>query len=263
MVLGSSPVAVTIFHARKSLLFDKTSIWVKNDKPDFDVTIGSYDGAEVCQLVGLYLLNLLTNEFGKHSILLYKDDGLSCFQNISGPESEKTKRKICKIIKENSLNITVECYLTITDFLDVIFDLKSGTYYPYRKQNNAILYIHKQSNHPPSIIKQIPSMKSKRVSDISCDSDHFHKVFNPPYSANVKTKVGKLLMRLTDKHFPSHHKSHKLLNHNNVKLSYSCLPSMKNVIQKHNSKIMENPKPTNNKTCSCREKSLNQVEILL
>ena len=37
---------------------------------------------------------------------------------------------MCKIFKENRLNITVECNLTITDFLDVIFDLKSGTYYP-------------------------------------------------------------------------------------------------------------------------------------
>ena len=58
-------VIATIFHARKSLLFDKTSTWVKRDNPDFDVTMGSYDGAEVCELVGLYLLNLLTNEFGK------------------------------------------------------------------------------------------------------------------------------------------------------------------------------------------------------
>ena len=30
---------------------------------------------------------------------------------------------------------------------------------------------------------------------------------------------------------------------------------MKNVIQKHNSKITEDSKPTNNKTCSCRQKS--------
>ena len=70
---------------------------------------------------------------------------------------------MCKIFKENGLNITVECNLAITDFLDVTFDLKFGTYYPYRKQNNEILYVHKQSNHPPSIIKQIPSMISKRV----------------------------------------------------------------------------------------------------
>ena len=33
------------------------------------------------------------------------------------------------------------------------------------------------------------------------------------------------------------------------------MPSMKHVIQKHNSKIMEDPKPTNNKTYSCRQKS--------
>ena len=56
---------------------------------------------------------------------------------------------MCKIFKENGLNITVECNLAITDLLDLIFDLKSGTYYPYRKQKNEILYIHKQSNHPP------------------------------------------------------------------------------------------------------------------
>ena len=33
------------------------------------------------------------------------------------------------------------------------------------------------------------------------------------------------------------------------------MPSMKNVIQKYNSKITENPKPTKNKTCSCQQKS--------
>ena len=132
----------------------------------------------------------------------------------------------------------------------------------------------------------MPSMISKHVSDISCDSDHFNKAapdyntalkkcglnesikyspsqlkqrnrkrqiiwFNPPYSVNVKTNVGKLFMRLIDKHFPSHHKFHKLFNRNNVKLSYSCMPNMKNVIQKHNYKIMEDPIPTNNKTFSC------------
>ena len=50
---------------------------------------------------------------------------------------------------------------------------ESGTYYPYRKQNNEILYVLKQSNHPSSIISK-SHQKSKRVSDISCDSDHFN-----------------------------------------------------------------------------------------
>ena len=62
-------------------------------------------------------------------IVLYRDDGLSCFQNISGPESEKIKRKLCKIFKKHGLNIIVECNLRITDFLDVTLDLRTGKYY--------------------------------------------------------------------------------------------------------------------------------------
>ena len=35
-----------IYHACKSLLFDKDNAWVKKDNPEFDVTMGSYDSAE-------------------------------------------------------------------------------------------------------------------------------------------------------------------------------------------------------------------------
>ena len=95
---------------------------------------------------------------------------------------------MCKIFNENRLNITVECNLAITNFLNVTFYLKSGTYYPYRKENNEILHIYKESNNPPSIIKQIPSMISKRVSDKSCDSDHFNKAA-PIYNTALKKKL--------------------------------------------------------------------------
>ena len=43
-------------HSRKSLLFSNNEIGVKKDNPDFDVTMGSFNRAEVCELVGLYLL---------------------------------------------------------------------------------------------------------------------------------------------------------------------------------------------------------------
>ena len=43
-----------IKHSRKALLFNNGSQWVKrNGNEEFDVTMGSYDGAEVCELVGL------------------------------------------------------------------------------------------------------------------------------------------------------------------------------------------------------------------
>ena len=57
------------------LLFSNNEIWVQNDNPDFDVTMGSFDGAEVCELVVLYLLNILKSEFGENNTGLYRDKG--------------------------------------------------------------------------------------------------------------------------------------------------------------------------------------------
>ena len=121
--------------------------------------------------------------------------------------------------------------------MDVIFDLRTDKYYPHRKNNNQLLCINKQSNHPPTIVYLIPSMVSRRISDICCNKEHFDKAtpaynntlkfsgfneniqftsipaprrnrnrkitwFNPPYSVNVKTNIGRIFQRLIDKHFP-------------------------------------------------------------
>ena len=128
--------------------------------------MGSFDGAEVCELVGLYLLDILRQEFGENKIGLYRDDRLSCFQDLSGPESKKIKKKLSKIFKKHGLNITVEINLRITEVLNVTFHLRTGKYYPYGKVNHQFLYIHKQSNHSPFIAKQISAMISKRISNI-------------------------------------------------------------------------------------------------
>ena len=53
----------TRLHSYKALLFNKNDAWVKKENPDFDVTMGSCDEAEVCELVGLYILDILTKEF--------------------------------------------------------------------------------------------------------------------------------------------------------------------------------------------------------
>ena len=47
-----------IMNARKSLLFYNESFWVKKQGTElFDVAMGSYDGAEIADLVGLFILN--------------------------------------------------------------------------------------------------------------------------------------------------------------------------------------------------------------
>ena len=63
-----------IKHARKYLLFGNGKLWTKKDGSNslFDVTIGSFDGAEICELVGLFILNHLGKRFGKENIGLYR-----------------------------------------------------------------------------------------------------------------------------------------------------------------------------------------------
>ena len=70
-------------------------------------------------------------------------------------------------------------------FIDVKFGLKSATYYPYRKPRNELSYINKHSNHPPSKINKIPSLVSNRISENSCDKNHFDKA-TPDYTIALK-----------------------------------------------------------------------------
>ena len=93
-----------IMHSRKSLLFAEDSIWVKKNNDLFDVTMGSYDGAEVCELVGLYLLHQVKSAFPSISFGLFRDDGLGYYKNMPGPETERTRKTIIKLFKNNGLN---------------------------------------------------------------------------------------------------------------------------------------------------------------
>ena len=78
-----------IMQARKTLLFNNGEPWCKkNNNDDFDVPMGSYDGAEVCELVGAFLLNEISRIMDKKDIGLYRDDGLGVMRNIGRPEIE-------------------------------------------------------------------------------------------------------------------------------------------------------------------------------
>ena len=48
------------------------------------VTMGSCDGAEICELDGLYILNKLSEVVDKRNIGLYRDDGLAVLRTKSG-----------------------------------------------------------------------------------------------------------------------------------------------------------------------------------
>ena len=78
--------------------------------------------------------------------------------------------------------------------------------------------------------------------------------FNPPYTVTVKTNTGRIFLQLIDKHFPRHHKYHKLLKKNNIKISYNCMSEKVSVIRSHNTSFLKNSVPTDIKECSCHRK---------
>ena len=125
--------------------------WVKKVKKkideDFEVLMGCYDVAEVCEIAGSYILSLLSNILDKDLVRLYKDNALTIVRNISGPEIERKRKVLIKLFKECGLNLTVQTILKIVNFLDVEMNLDTGTYRPYRKPDNMPVYITK-SNHP-------------------------------------------------------------------------------------------------------------------
>ena len=163
-----------IKHARKSLLFYNDKTWVKNnDQSLFNVTMGSYDGAEICELVGLFMLNKLAQRFGGDNVGLYRDDGLLLLKGTGGRQAELARKQLHETFKKFNLRITAEINYHTVNFLDVTFDLKEERYIPYRKPNNDPLYIDSRSNHPPCIIKQLPVSINERLCSLSSDEKSF------------------------------------------------------------------------------------------
>ena len=209
---------------------------------------------------------LQTGDFG-----LYRDDGLGVVRKVSGRQADRLRKDIIQFFADLGLGITIQTNLKAVDFLDVTMTLSTGKFQPHWKPNYRPVYVHQQSNHPPTILKNLPPSVSRRLSDISSDRDTFveashvynnalkksgysegvsytpttrkngkrtrrRKVtwYNPPYSSNVATNTGRRFCSLINKHFLKASKLHQIFNSNTLKVSYSCMPGVANVINKHN-----------------------------
>ena len=84
------------------------------------------------------------------------DDGLMIQEYINGQQIDQLRKKFVKIFKEIGFKIDIETNLKIVNFLDMTFNLINDSYKPYKKPNETLLYINKNSNHPPQIIKKVP-----------------------------------------------------------------------------------------------------------
>ena len=85
--------------------------------------MGSSDGAECCELVGLYILAKLKQVLDPEQVGLYSDDGIAAVHG-SGPQVEAIRKKVCKVFQDLGLKVTTEANLQQTEFLDIYFDLE-------------------------------------------------------------------------------------------------------------------------------------------
>ena len=161
-----------IKQAKKSFLYTGSTPWVKKGETNFDISMGAWDGAESCDLVGLYLLHLVTTELKDLEMGLYRDNGL-CISSVTPRLTEKLRQQIVNIFQKNGLSTTSTANLTQVQFLDVTFDLKNEIFKPYIKPGDKPIYVHSKSNHPPAILKNIPLSVNKRISKISANKEIF------------------------------------------------------------------------------------------
>ena len=132
----------------------KQQPWQKKGDTTVNVTMGSFDGPETCELVGSFLLSHLRNP--NINMRLYRDDGLA-ISNASPRESENIKKEICRIFNHNGLRITIEANKQTINFLDVTFNLNKNTYQSLTKPKMTPQYVHRESKHPPITTKNIPA----------------------------------------------------------------------------------------------------------
>ena len=176
------------------------------------------------------------------------------------------------------------------------------------KPGNIIHYVNKHSNHPKSILKNLPESINKRINTNSKNEQIFQKAksvydralnasgykyqlkydekikeqptngepdtnnkkakrvrrrnitwFNPPFNKAAATNIGREFLNLVDYHFPKSNKLHQIINRNTIKISYSCLPNIEQIINGHNKKVLREHNETNisepQRLCNCRDKN--------
>ena len=95
--------------------------------------MGSNDGTETCELVGLFLLYSIGEKLNKDNKALYRDDGLASFKNNNDHQNYKIRKELIKIFQTHDLKLEIKCNLKKVDYLDITFDLNTSSYWPYRK----------------------------------------------------------------------------------------------------------------------------------
>ena len=89
-----------INHCYKLLLFSDNKSWKKKTTDScFEATMGSFDGAEICELVGLYIRSKVEKILSKSNFGLYRDDVLVLLGNFNDKKLAKLGKTSSEYLK--------------------------------------------------------------------------------------------------------------------------------------------------------------------
>ena len=145
---------------------DLSYSWTKN-------IFRGYDSSQIPDLVGLYMLDILTRIISPEQIGLYRYDGLIYIPNSNGPNSSSAQKRIIRAFKFLEFKREVSSNNKIVNFLDVTLDLSNNTYKSFIKTDQSPSYINVHSNHPKTIIKQVPKRVNLRIRNLSANEKIF------------------------------------------------------------------------------------------
>ena len=67
---------------------------------------------------------------------------VALLRNLNGQETGKVRKSIIGVFKDIGFSLEIETNLKEIDSIDVSLNLRNGTYRPYKKSNDKLLYIH-------------------------------------------------------------------------------------------------------------------------
>ena len=178
------------------------------------------------------------------------------------------------------LSITTKVNIKVTDFLDVAFNLHR----PFKKATSNPIYVHKDSNHPMHVKKELPQMIGRKISDLSSNKGVFEAevaVYSSAlkasgynnelqyterpsprrdlggemWSGSTRRGMMRKFLSMIDRHFlkGSALGEHCIGKHRStVKVSYSSMPNMTWIISGHNKKVTGSSTSMETKGCNCR-----------
>ena len=112
----------TIAHARKSLLFYHQELWRKtNNSSQFDVTKGSFDGIEVCEIVRCTFFTCRQT----NSTTTISDCTETGFTNIGPRTTNRIRNKLHDTCNKLAFKITAQANLEAVHVLDITLELNN------------------------------------------------------------------------------------------------------------------------------------------